>query len=264
VSGHGFLRQFHRALHDWWRDQSRQRGIAGATTLLAHELWEFLRDSTPERRRRRFGDMEYDWEHHVNTTSGTVAWRERLLGVFLSAYQPTEPAAFQEMMRALKINFSDYTFVDLGSGKGRTLLMASEYPFRRVIGVELLPELHQAAVHNISDYKSPTQLCSQVESVCSDASRFPLPDDPLLLYLFNPLPESSLQQVMLNLEDSLRRKPRDVGIVYHNPILEGQLNQLPWLKMARHGDHYAIFVHESSWGLLGGRSPAASKIVSAW
>ena len=87
--------------------------------------------------------MEYDWEHRVNTTSGTVGWRERLLGVFHSPYQPTDAALFQEMMASLPIDFSEFTFMDLGSGKGRTLLMASEYPFRRIVGVEILPELHR-------------------------------------------------------------------------------------------------------------------------
>ena len=45
--------------------------MARASASLARQLWEFARDSTPERRRQRYGDMDYDWEHRVNTTSGT-------------------------------------------------------------------------------------------------------------------------------------------------------------------------------------------------
>jgi hypothetical protein len=89
------------ALRRWWREQSQSKGVRGASSLLLRELWDFLRDSTPSRRRSRYGDMDYDWDHRVNTTSGTVGWRERLLGIFHSAYQPTEPAAFREMMAAL-------------------------------------------------------------------------------------------------------------------------------------------------------------------
>ena len=63
-----------------------------ATRRLAGVLWEFARDSTPDRLRQRFGDAEYDWDYRVNTTSGAVGWRDRLLGMFHSAYQPTEPA----------------------------------------------------------------------------------------------------------------------------------------------------------------------------
>src|SRR3982074_423196 len=117
--------------------------------------------------RRRCGDMEYDWEHRVNTSSGSVSWHARLLGLFHSPYQPTEPALFQEMMASLPIEFEQFTFVDLGSGKGRTLLMASEYPFMKIVGVELIAELHRAAQQNIRAYRSPTQRCVQIEALCA-------------------------------------------------------------------------------------------------
>src|SRR5260370_9926823 len=95
-------------------------------------------------------------------------------------------------MASLPIEFDKFTFVDLGSGKGRTLLMAAEYPFRRIVGVELIAELHRAARQNIREYRSPTQRCVQIDSVVVDAREFELPEEPLVLYLFNPLPERAL------------------------------------------------------------------------
>jgi len=207
---------------------------------LVHELWTFLRDSTPERRRRRYGDMEYDWEHRVNTTSGTVGWRERLLGVFHSPYQPTDEALFKEMLASLPIDFSQFTFVDLGSGKGRTLLMASEYPFRRIVGVEILQELHRAAEENILSYQSTTQQCTQVESVCADACEVELPEGPLLLYLFNPLPEAGLKRMLENLEALLLRHPRPVYVLYQNPLLERALEESSSLKRTGGTHQYSI------------------------
>ena len=212
--------QFWTALRGWWREQACKKGAAGAASLLARNLWSFARDSTPERRRQRYGDMEYDWENRVNTTSGTVGWRARLLGLFHSPYQPTEPGLFREMMASLDIQFDQFTFVDLGSGKGRTLLMASEYPFRKIIGVELIAELHLAAEENIRAYHSSTQRCPRIEAVCGDAGEFAFPDTPLVLYLFNPLPEAGLRRVLENLEQSLRLNPRPVYVVYHNPLIE--------------------------------------------
>src|SRR5260370_15319574 len=135
--------QFWRALRGWWREQAREKGAARAISLLVGNLWSCVRESMPERRRQRYGDMEYDWEHRVNTASGAVGWRARLLGLFHSPYQPTDPALFQEIMASLPIEFEQFAFVDLGSGKGRTLLMASEYPFKRIVGVELIAELHR-------------------------------------------------------------------------------------------------------------------------
>src|SRR6202158_4718796 len=215
--------QFWRVLRGWWREQAKEKGAASATSLLVWKLWSFVRESTPERRRQRYGDMEYDWEHRVNTTSGTVSWRARLLGLFHSPYQPTEPALFQGMGVTLPIQFVQFTFVDLGSGKGRTLLMASEYPFRKIVGVELIAELHRAAEENIGEYRSRSQRCVQIESVLADAREFELPEEPLVLYLFNPLSEQALSDALQRLERSLLQTPRPVWVVYHNPVLETTL-----------------------------------------
>ena len=236
-----FPRQLWSALHGWWREHSQQHGAAAASITLARELWAYLRDSTPERRRSRYGDMEYDWEHRVNTTSGGVGWRERLLGVFHSPYQPTDAALFHEMMTSLPIDFSQFTFVDLGSGKGRTLLLASEYPFRRIVGVEILPELDRAAQENIRAFKSPAQRCVRIESICADAREFVLPEESLVLYLFNPLPESGLRSVMQRLEKSPRESPRPVWVVYHNPLLERVLGEGGSLVRVSGSERYSIY-----------------------
>ena len=236
-----FPQQFWRALGGWWREQAREKGATRATSVLVRKLWSFARDSTPERRRRRYGDMEYDWEHRVNTTSGTVSWRARLLGLLHSPYQPTEPALFQEMMASLPIEFRQFTFIDLGSGKGRTLLMASEYPFRRIVGVELIAELHRAAQQNIREYGSPTQRCVQIESVIADAREFELPQEPLVLYFFNPLPECAFSDVLQRLGKSLARAPRPVWVVYHNPLLESALGTSDFLQKAGGTPQYSVY-----------------------
>src|SRR6266436_2058206 len=146
--------QFWRALRGWWREQARENGVASATSLLIRNLWSFVRESTPERRRQRYGDMEYDWENRVNTTSGTVCWHTRLLGLLHSAYQPTAPALFREMMASLPIEFNEFTFVDLGSGKGRMLLTASEYPVMKTVGARLTADLHRAK-HSRLPFRKP-------------------------------------------------------------------------------------------------------------
>src|SRR5262249_26362384 len=143
-----------RTLRDWWRRNLKQSGFRITLQLFCGELWGFMRDSTPEARRRRYGDVEYDWDHRVDTTSATVNWRDRLLGHFHSPSQPTDPALFHELLGALDMNFAGFILIDLGSGKGRSLLMASDYPFARIIGLELLPELHRVAQENLRKYKS--------------------------------------------------------------------------------------------------------------
>ena len=237
----GLTRQFCRELRRWWREQAREKGAASAASLLVRKLGSFVRESTPERRRQRYGDMDYDWEHRVNTTSGTVSWRAQLLGLFHSPYQPTAPALFHEMMASLPIEFDQFTFIDLGSGKGRTLLMASAYPFRKIVGVELIAELHRAAEENIRDYRSPTQRCVQIESVLADAREFELPEEPLVLYLFNPLPENALSEVLLRLEKLLAQAPRPVWVVYHNPLLEYVFASSSCLEKVCGTEQYSVY-----------------------
>src|SRR5579863_5243849 len=232
----------------WWSDIAEREGRLAATRQLLAALWEFVRDSTPERRRQRYGDVEYDWEHSVNTTSAAVGWRDRLLGVFHSPYQPTESALFHEMLGALleqsHADFHDYVFIDLGSGKGRTLLMASDYPFRRIVGVELLPALHEAAQENLSKYRGESQKCFALESICGDATEFPFPAEPAVLYLFNPFPESGLRRMIANLEQSLREHPRAVYVLYHNPLLESVLGGSAGIKKIGGTHQYAIYKSE--------------------
>jgi hypothetical protein len=228
-------------VREWWRQNAAEIGTAATARMFAGELWGFLRDSTPEQRRRRYGDVEYDWDYRVDTTSATVGWRDRLLGVFHSPYQPTEPALFHEMMAALNIAFEDFTFIDLGSGKGRTLLMASDYPFRRIIGVELLPELNQVAQTNLQKYKSGAQKCFQLESCCADARHYALPTEQVVLYLSNPLPRTGLVRLIENLEQSLEEHPRSVSVIYHNPIHEDVMAARPWLKRAAGTHQFSLY-----------------------
>jgi len=211
----------------YWKESLACCGFLPAARSFANLIREFLWESTPAQRRRRYGDAEYDWDYRVDTTSATVGWRERLIGQFHSAYQPTEPALFKEMMASLKIDFQEFTFIDIGSGKGRVLLMAADYPFRRILGIELLPALHRVAQENLSAYKSDSQQCFALETVCGDAREFVFPAEPILLYLFNPLPELALIEVMANLENSLRQFPRVVYLLYHNPLLENVLAKHP-------------------------------------
>jgi SAM-dependent methyltransferase len=233
----------------WWNDMAGREGRLAATHQLLRAMWDFSRDSTPERRRQRYGDAEYDWEYRVNTTSAAVGWRDRLLGIFHSPYQPTEAALFHEMLDALlqqsHSDFHDFVFIDLGSGKGRTLLMASDYPFRRIVGVELLPTLHRAAQQNLSEYRSESQKCFALEAICADATEFDFPAEPTVLYLFNPFPESGLRRVIANLEKSLREHPRAVYVLYHNPLLECVLRESTWFKNIFGTHQFAIYESRS-------------------
>jgi hypothetical protein len=120
--------------------------------------------------------------------------------------------------------------------------MAAEYPFRRILGVELLPELHRVAEDNIGKYKGDYQRCFNLGSVCADARHFQLPPEPMVVYPFNPLPEPGMAELLKNLEQSpLVAHPRSVYLLYHNPTLENLISHGSRWKILRRTGQYSIF-----------------------
>src|ERR1039458_8759114 len=113
---------FVATIRHWWKENSARDGCFSTLKRFIATLWEFVRESTPARRRQLYGDIDYDWDFRVDTTSATVGWRDRLLGLFHSPYQPSEPALFREMLASLmlanpmsssaKFNFREFTFID--------------------------------------------------------------------------------------------------------------------------------------------------------
>ena len=137
-------------------------------------------------------------------------------------YVPTTPRLVRAWMDRLpEAVVPGATFVDLGSGRGRVLLMAAERPFRRVVGVEFAAELHQSAQDNIRRFPAARMRCSDVTSVLGDAAAFPFPYDPLVLYLDNPFSERIMAVVLRNLRASYEHSPRPVIVVYQQLVEEG-------------------------------------------
>ena len=133
-------------------------------------------------------------------------------------YQPSAPESFHRLVGALPIAYEDYVFVDFGSGKGRSLLLAASYPFKRIIGVEYSPPLHAAAEENIAAYDAPGKKCRDITSVCADATLFPIPREPAVLYFYNPFDAVVLEPVVENICRSLTEFPRKVFVVYYNAL----------------------------------------------
>jgi hypothetical protein len=124
---------------------------------------------------------------------------------------------FHQAFARLDIDYKRFTFVDLGAGKGRIMLLASNLPFQRVLGVEFVPELQAIATRNIALYQPATRRCQDVECVLSDVRDFVFPLVPLVIFLWHPFVGPVFEQVMTNLEDSLRSEPREVHLVYLRP-----------------------------------------------
>ena len=135
-----------------------------------------------------------------------------------SGYEASSPAAFTRILKSYPMKYERFTFVDMGSGKGAVLLYASEFPFKQVIGVELSPLLHRIAEQNIRNYSSRTVKCRNVQSVLMDATAYPIPSGPTVLFFGNPFKGQILRTVVDNIERSLLEHPREIVVIYHHPM----------------------------------------------
>ena len=111
----------------------------------------------------------------------------------------------------------------MGSGKGRALLVASEFAFAKIVGIELSPHLHRIAQENIKRYSPASQQCTAFELHCMDVVDYDYGPEPPVLFLFDPFGRETLQSVVANLEASLRAKPREAYVVYIYPQFEDVL-----------------------------------------
>jgi hypothetical protein len=224
------------------RESVAHYGIFRTLRELVAAVYRVLRDRMPGRRRGRFGDLDFDWEHTVDTTRSNLGFRAQLTSAFTGLeYFPTEPWLFEQIIQALPIHLQDFVFIDLGSGKGRALMMASAYPFQRILGVELLPELHRIAHENLARYSSEHQQCRQIELLCQDARDFEFPAEPAVLYLFNPFPEPVFALVMDRVRQSLEKKPRPFYVAYRFLEHEHLLIACDWLEKIAGAEQWAVY-----------------------
>jgi SAM-dependent methyltransferase len=117
----------------------------------------------------------------------------------------------ENVLDSLNITRED-AIVDFGSGKGGALITFAKYPFSKILGVELLPELIAIAENNFRILN-----ISIVTMVKSDATEFSDLDEYNYFYFYSPFPGNVMGAVMQNIKSSILKKPRCVHLIYCNP-----------------------------------------------
>ncbi len=226
----------------------RQVGFSGTLKRILSGLLRELHKLCPSYRRFRDQDCVFDRKYGTETSG-----RVRVGSMDISRdklehtvkYQASRVELFERILRELPIRHEDYTLIDLGSGKGRTLLLASNFPFRKIIGIELSHRLSEIARRNIRIYKSSSQKCSDLEVVCIDAKDFEIPDEKTVFYLYNPFDEYVMREVLSNIEASLKRYASEIYLVYVNPVHYELMDQAPFLRVIKKGRDYLIYVSKN-------------------
>lgn len=166
-------------------------------------------------------------------TGGFVGWRDLQAGgpndPYISGYFGVAPSVARRAIAAVATP-TDYVFIDIGCGKGRAAIIASERPFKRVIGVEIAPVLADSARANARIVSARFPDRTAIEIATSDAAVFDFPMEPLVLFLYQPFERPVMRSVLARLEASVAAKPRPVILLYVYPALAAMLDETPWLE----------------------------------
>ena len=171
--------------------------------------------------RRAIGNVFFERPAGIETASVVLLNELGLADPNRKNYHPTPWLALKRVLREDEVTDRD-VFIDFGCGKGRILYQAAMYPFRRVIGVEISPELAQIARDNI-ERSLPNLKCRNVEVVTTDVMNYELPDDVTMVYFFNPFHGKVFAAVLETILASLQRRPRELTIIYLDPSEEQAL-----------------------------------------
>jgi protein-L-isoaspartate O-methyltransferase len=206
--------------------------------------------------REQLINQEFDRRHGTDTAEEVhlidtgVPAEDVLRG--MTTYRPVWEADFHAALAALKTTFEGFTFVDIGCGKGKMMMMAAERPFARIVGVEYSPGLHAIAQRNLKIYQSPTQRCRDLESVLGDALNYRLPDGPIVCLIFNALDAQTLRKFMRQVEDDLSSRAEPAYVIYcnlrHVAEIGDGLDSVRKLKCLRKSEKIVVF----------GNAPAAN------
>ena len=166
----------------------------------------------------------WDLSHAVSTcgnqapSTGNVTESAKGAVQHAILYMPTHPKLVHRIFKILDLEPGRYDFIDFGSGKGRVLLIASQYPLRQVTGVEFDSRLNEIACANIRTFRGARR-CEMVRSVCLDAQTYDLPARDTVFFFFFPFRKPVMEVVLERIRQSLENHPRDGFLVYVNPEL---------------------------------------------
>jgi predicted RNA methylase len=228
------------------REQQRNQGSRAAfeqaaTLMLAAVTYRI----------RLYSEWRFDRVHSIDTR-GIVPLEAEVANTAVHSdgtrYQSSRPRDFRRLVRTLPLALpqDSYTFVDLGCGKGRVLILAAEYGFQRVLGIELDSRLVEVARANVRSVQARQQnRMDKVEVLTGDAATFTLPLGPTIIYMYNPFGEQTVREVASNVQRSLELNPRPLLVVYYNPVHQHLFKEVPTLHQVPSGAPFWSFFRTS-------------------
>ena len=185
--------------------------------------------------------LRFDSDHGVDT-AGFLSLEE--IGIDEAkrassvAYEAVPPALLGAILESLALAHERVTFIDLGAGKGRALLEAARFPFKRIVGVELSVPLAAMASANLARLPIAARRCLDAEVVQADAADHALPPGDLVVFLFNPFGEQVMTRVLARIDAHRATDPApEIHVIYVNPVLMRLFDRSPFLERVAYRAH---------------------------
>jgi len=175
-------------------------------------------------------------EQYGTETSGLISGGALSSGhghdQFSTAYYGVAPSRMRDALARWSTtpgtrSVEDYAFVDIGSGKGRAMMLASELPFREVVGVELNAGLAKVAENNLKLWKEQGSAVSSMRQMHGDALAVDLPAGPLLIFLYNPFHAAIMRQLLQRLDTLVEERLGEIDVLYVVPQQEAVFTEFP-------------------------------------
>ncbi|MFP5235672.1 MAG: class I SAM-dependent methyltransferase [Acidobacteriota bacterium] len=184
----------------------------------------------------REGFLPHPWDRANGVrTSGLIVGRHLKSGHthdrHITAYYAVAPSVFHGLLRRWQRTrpagaIESTTFIDIGAGMGRAVLLAAELPFRQVIGIELHPSLARRARSNAAQWRKSGRASAPMRIVNADALDFALPPGPCVAFLFNPFGAAVMRRWLSAAAKVFQSRPGELDILYVNNEQEGEFERV--------------------------------------
>lgn len=231
-----------------WSVESR--GVLGTATLAARRIV----GADPGAREPVWKTHPFDTENGVDTSgrvNGSKLGGGHAHDKYNIAYQGTPPsrlhdavARWQSLPGARPL--AEVAFFDIGCGKGRAVMLASEMGFREAGGVELDPEMARIGEENLKTWRAAGKAKCPVSLHAGDATEVPLPEPPCLFWMYNPFRAPVMRKMLGRLDAHAGEREGEMDILYLIPNESAEFAQFPRFRRIWEGTA-VMSAEDSQW-----------------
>jgi 16S rRNA G966 N2-methylase RsmD len=183
-----------------------------------HYFSFFIRHYPPLAPLLLYDEIRGEQKYRLNTT-GFEKPDDLKRNGFAFSYMPSNYRLLERVFDELNRYDHNHTFLDIGCGKGRCMMVAAHFGFQKITGVEMINEYCRAARKQIIRMAASWPAAS-FEIICTDAWHYKISGDIQTIFFYNPFKETIMDGVIGNILNSLQAKPRTLFVVYLNPLFK--------------------------------------------